>query len=49
MAARAGVEPTTLQLRVIASTKAPQCPIEGAIEVICNIYLKSISHFFSAH
>ena len=26
MAARAGVEPTTLQLRVIASTNAPPCP-----------------------
>src|SRR6218665_1731340 len=26
MAARAGVEPTTLRLRVIASTNAPPCP-----------------------
>src|SRR6218665_3346339 len=26
MAARAGVEPTTLQLRVIASSNAPPCP-----------------------
>src|SRR6218665_3257199 len=26
VAARAGVEPTTLRLRVIASTKAPPCP-----------------------
>src|SRR6218665_1380384 len=27
MTARAGVEPTTLRLRVIASTNAPPCPI----------------------
>src|SRR6218665_1660122 len=27
MAVRAGVEPTTLRLRVIASTNAPPCPI----------------------
>src|SRR6218665_530048 len=26
MAARAGVEPTTIRLRVIASTNAPPCP-----------------------
>src|SRR6218665_2051897 len=27
MAARAGVEPTTLRLRVVASTNAPPCPV----------------------
>src|SRR6218665_1960130 len=32
MAARAGVEPTTLWLRVIASTNAPPCPTV----VICS-------------
>ena len=29
MAARAGVEPTTLQLKAIDSTKAPPCPTSG--------------------
>src|SRR6218665_1393772 len=36
MAARAGVEPTTLRLRVIASTNAPPCPIQY---VHCVIHL----------
>ena len=29
VAARAGVEPTTLRLKVIISTKAPPCPTSG--------------------
>src|SRR6218665_1521036 len=31
MAARAGVEPTTLRLKAIDSTKAPPCPTIGVI------------------
>ena len=31
MAARAGVEPTTLQLKVIISTKAPPCPTSDVL------------------
>ena len=33
MAARAGVEPTTLRLRVIASTNAPPCPTNTCLKV----------------
>src|SRR6218665_2235775 len=39
MAVRAGVEPTTLRLRVIASTNAPPCPKYNIYIYIIMLYL----------
>src|SRR6218665_1444769 len=41
VAARAGVEPTTLRLKVIVSTKAPPCPTLCAKCCICE---KRVEH-----
>src|SRR6218665_3039638 len=43
MAARAGVEPTTLRLRVIASTNAPSCP--NFIAYTMDFRLARLGHF----
>src|SRR6218665_3612889 len=46
MAARAGVEPTTLRLRVISSTNAPPCPTTSSSRIGASRYRKGpiLSH-----
>ena len=44
MAARAGVEPTTLRLRVIASTNAPPCPTVAHYVIRVLLY-ELLSHW----
>src|SRR6218665_1918735 len=46
---RAGVEPTTLRLRVIASTNAPPCPTDDYIVVHCNTIYYTRECIFYSH